>query len=129
MSDVHPIERQSYRIVAERIDLSTWPEGPAAVAARVVHATAQPELVESLVVDVDAVDAGVAALRAGAPVVCDVEMVRSGVTGVGAVCLLGEIGRAPEGTTRSALAMARSGSAPPPGPWPGRRSATRPGPS
>src|SRR5271166_5973431 len=76
--EVNPIEAASYEVVAQRLDLSVWPEGPAAVVARVVHATAEPELAGALVVDQAAVDAGVAALRAGAPVVCDVEMDRVG---------------------------------------------------
>jgi precorrin isomerase/sirohydrochlorin ferrochelatase len=103
---VHPIEQESYRILAERVDLSSWPPGPAAVAARIIHATADPELVRSLVVDESAVAAGVDALRTGAPVLCDVEMVRSGVSGGRATCLLGEVGPARPGSTRSAAAMA-----------------------
>ena len=104
----HPIEQESYRILAERVDLSSWPAGPAAVAARIVHATAEPDLLGSLVVDAQAVAAGVAALRDGLPVLCDVEMVRSGVAGGAALCLLGEVGVAPAGSTRSAAAMAHA---------------------
>jgi precorrin isomerase/sirohydrochlorin ferrochelatase len=99
----HPIETESYRILAERLDLSGWGEGPGAVAARIVHATADPTLVDSLVVSESAVDAGIGALGAGAPLLCDVEMVRSGVRG--GTCLLGEIGPGAQ-PTRSAAAMA-----------------------
>src|SRR5271166_1810240 len=97
--EVNPIEAASYEVVAQRLDLSVWPEGPAAVVARVVHATAEPELAGALVVDQAAVDAGVAALRAGAPVVCDVEMVRVGLR-VPAVCLLPATPDAGEHATR-----------------------------
>jgi precorrin isomerase/sirohydrochlorin ferrochelatase len=99
----HPIELESYRIVAERVDLVGWDPGPAAVAARIVHATADPGLLDSLVVSDGAVEAGVDALRLGAPIICDVEMVRSGIGG--GTCLLGEVG--PDSLpTRSAAAMA-----------------------
>jgi precorrin isomerase/sirohydrochlorin ferrochelatase len=103
---VHPIEAESYRILAERVDLSAWDAGPAAVAARVVHATAEPALVEHLVVDTAAVAAGVAALRSGAPVLCDVEMVRAGISGAPAHCALGEVTEAGASGTRTAAAMA-----------------------
>jgi precorrin isomerase/sirohydrochlorin ferrochelatase len=105
---VHPIEVESYRILAERVDLSGWPPGPAAVAARVVHATAEPALVPDLVVPAEAVDAGVSALARGAPVLCDVEMVRAAVTGADARCLLGEVTDAGSWPSRSAAAMARA---------------------
>lgn len=104
---VHPIEEESYRILAERIDLSAWDEGPAAVAARVVHATADPGLVHDLVVDEPAVAAGTAALGRGAPVLCDVEMVRAGISAATARCALGEVTGAAPYPTRSAAAMAR----------------------
>lgn len=105
---VHPIEAESYRIVAERTDLDGLAPGPAAVVARVVHATAEPSLGESLVIGEDAVEAGIRALRAGAPVVCDVEMVRAGITGVRALCGLSEVTEAGAHPSRSAHAMART---------------------
>jgi len=106
--EVHPIEQESYRILAEKIDLGAWPPGPAALAARVVHATAEPALLDDLVIDERAVEAGVAALRAGAPVICDIEMVRAGITGVRAICTLGEVADAGPHPSRSAAAMARA---------------------
>lgn len=104
---VHPIEEESYRILADRVDLSGWDEGPAAVAARVVHATADPGLLGSLVADTAAVRAGEDALARGAPVLCDVEMVRAGVAGPSARCALADVPDAGEHPTRSAAAMAR----------------------
>jgi precorrin isomerase/sirohydrochlorin ferrochelatase len=99
----HPIELESYRILADRVDLAGWAPGPAAVAARIVHATADPALLDSLVVSEQAVEAGAEALGRGAPVLCDVEMVRSGIGG--GICLLAEVGRDAR-PTRSAAAMA-----------------------
>ncbi len=113
--EVHPIEAESYRLLEQLVDLSSWPEGPRAVAARVVHATADPALVAHLRVPTSAVIAGVAAMAAGAPVVCDVEMVRAAITGVNAVCTLGEVAQAGPYPSRSAAAMAKAAAAHPDG--------------
>ena len=106
---VHPIEEESYRILAERIDLSAWPPGPRAVVARVVHATADPHLASTLVVPDDAVEAGVQAIRSRATVICDVEMLRAAIRGapwLDARCYLGKVASpAPPRSTRSAAAM------------------------
>ena len=112
---IHPIEQESYRRLATKVDLSAWADGPAAVVARVVHATADPALVDQLVVPEAAVSAGVAALRAGAPVVCDIEMVRAGISGVRAICTLGEVADAGPYPSRSAAAMALAAAAHPDG--------------
>jgi precorrin-8X/cobalt-precorrin-8 methylmutase len=101
---IHPIEAESYRILETRVDLSHLDPGPRAVVERVIHASADPEYAASMVVDVAAVDAGVHALSVGAPVLCDVEMVRLGISGIQAECHLPETGGDVE-TTRSALGM------------------------
>jgi precorrin-8X/cobalt-precorrin-8 methylmutase len=101
---VHPIEAQSYRIVAARADLSGFGPLGAAVVARVIHASADVDYARTMVVDEAAAAAGVAALRTGAPVVVDVEMVRHGITDVTSHCHLGDaVGG--DGLTRTAAAM------------------------
>jgi precorrin-8X/cobalt-precorrin-8 methylmutase len=90
---VHPIEAESYRILAERVDLSAWPPLARAVVARVIHASADVGYAGTLVVDEAACAAGVAALRAGAPVVADVDMVAVATRRAGTRSLLAE-GRA-----------------------------------
>ena len=102
---IHPIETESYRILETRVDLSHLDPGPRAVVERVIHASADPEYAASTVVDVAAVDAGMHALRAGAPVLCDVEMVRSGIRGVATECRLAGASAEPDGSTRAALGM------------------------
>jgi precorrin isomerase len=109
---IHPIEAESYRILAERVDLSALGSLGAAVVARVIHASADLEYATTMVVDEVALEAGVSALRAGAPVLVDVEMVRHGITGVEAHCFLPD--RA-TGTTRSAAGMAAAAAAHPEG--------------
>jgi precorrin-8X/cobalt-precorrin-8 methylmutase len=103
---VHPIEEQSYRIMAERVDLSAWEGRDRAVVARMVHATADESFAASARIGERAVQAAVAALAAGATVVCDARMVVAGIPSVaGAVCLLDEVPEAPPGDTRSAAAI------------------------
>jgi precorrin-8X/cobalt-precorrin-8 methylmutase len=87
---VHPIEAESYRILAERVDLSAWPPLGRAVVARVIHAAADVGYADTLVVDEAACAAGVAALRTGAPVVADVDMVAVATRRAGTRCLLAE---------------------------------------
>ena len=49
------------------------------VIKRVVHATADPEFAKLLIISDKAVDAGVAAIKAGAKIVTDVKMVKAGI--------------------------------------------------
>jgi precorrin-8X/cobalt-precorrin-8 methylmutase len=113
----HPIEAESYRILAGRTDLSALPPGPRAVVERVVHASADLEYASTMVAPEEAVEAGVQALAAGAPVVADVEMTRAGITGVAARCFLGSVGRlhGGEAPTRSAAGIALAAAAHPTG--------------
>ena len=104
---VHPIEAESYRRLGERVDLSRFGPLVAAVVARVIHASADLEYAETIVATENDVAAGVAALRAGAPVVTDVQMVRHGIPGIDARCYLSAPGESagPAGLTRSAAGM------------------------
>ena len=75
----HPIERTSRAIVEARLKLSGWPPGAREVVTRVVHATGDSDLARTMVVPESAVRSGASALASGSPLVCDVEMVVSGV--------------------------------------------------
>lgn len=109
------IEGKSFEII-ERL-LPELPLTPAerTVAVRVVHATGDPSLASQLLFSPGAVERGISALRDGAPVFCDVNMVRSGLTpslrklGITVTCLV-EDPRAvalasDEGLTRAVAAM------------------------
>jgi precorrin-8X/cobalt-precorrin-8 methylmutase len=104
---IHPIEAESYRILAERVDLGALPPDERAVVSRVIHASADLDYASSLCFAPGAVARGVAALRDGGPVVTDVEMVRHGITRVPACCHLADAMEA-NGTTRSAAGMAEA---------------------
>jgi precorrin-8X/cobalt-precorrin-8 methylmutase len=105
---VHPIEAESYRILAQRVDLSRWPAACRAVVARVIHAAADISYAGTMVVSEDACQAGVTALRAGAAVIADVEMVTVATRRAGTRCLLEEgriLAADHPGLTASAAAM------------------------
>ncbi len=84
----HPIEAESMRVLAGRVDLSQHTPAVGAVIARVIHASADLEYARSMVVTEAAVEAGITALRTGAAVVADVEMVRQGLDWPHARCYL-----------------------------------------
>lgn len=77
---VHPIELQSYEILRSRTDTSGLPPLTRAVLERVVHASADLGYVSDLVCVEGALLSGARALRAGAQVVTDSQMVAAGIT-------------------------------------------------
>jgi precorrin-8X/cobalt-precorrin-8 methylmutase len=90
VSQVHPIEVESYRILRSRIDLSDLPPLTRAVTERVIHATADFDYVTDLVCDERALARGVEALRRDVPVIADVAMVASGITRYPVICKIGD---------------------------------------
>ena len=83
---VHPIERQSYEILRSRLDTSGLPRWTRAVTERVIHASADPEYLTSLVCTEETLAAAARALAAGSRVVADSQMVAAGITARAAVC-------------------------------------------
>jgi precorrin-8X/cobalt-precorrin-8 methylmutase len=116
---VHPIEAESYAIMAGRVDLSRWPAGAREVVARMIHATADESFGSSARIGPRAVGAAVAALRSGAPVVCDSTMVAAGASAAARLttvrCYLDRVREAPAGSTRAAAALVVAGAAHPEG--------------
>jgi precorrin-8X/cobalt-precorrin-8 methylmutase len=113
MRTVSDIERRSYQILRSRVDTGRLPPLTRAVVERVIHASADLGYLADLVVSAEAdLRAAADALRTGAPVVADVEMVAAGITARRAVCHVGRAVAAP-GRTRSAtgigLALAEVG--------------------
>ncbi|HSK99803.1 MAG TPA: precorrin-8X methylmutase [Rubrobacteraceae bacterium] len=109
MRRVHPIETESYRILRDLVDLSHLEPLSRAVAERVIHASADLEYADSLVLDESVLRGGLAALRRGASVVADVGMVAAGITAREVFCFVSDP-RAREmsedfGITRSAAGM------------------------
>jgi precorrin-8X/cobalt-precorrin-8 methylmutase len=109
------IYRQSFATIRAETDLSRFPADVARVAVRMVHACGQVDLVEDVGWSRGVVERAREALDAGAPVLCDAQMVASGVTrrrlpkDNDVVCTLNDP-RTPElarelGTTRTAAAL------------------------
>jgi precorrin-8X/cobalt-precorrin-8 methylmutase len=109
------IYRRSFATIRAEAALDGLPEDVAGVVIRMIHACGMTDLAPDIAYSGDVVSAGRAALRAGAPILCDAKMVASGVTRArlparnDVVCLLDDP-RTPAlaaelGTTRSAAAV------------------------
>lgn len=90
MRRVHPIEAESYRILRGLVDLSGFGPLGRAVAERVIHASADPEYADTLVLDEAPLEGGLKALSRGAPVVTDVGMVAAGITARETLCFVSD---------------------------------------
>ncbi len=87
---IHPIEAESYRILRGLVDLSHFGPLGSAVAERVIHASADLEYAENLVLDEAALERGLEALRRNAPIVTDVRMVAAGITARETSCFVSD---------------------------------------
>ncbi|WP_371478201.1 precorrin-8X methylmutase [Kitasatospora sp. NBC_00315] len=109
------IYRESFATIRAEADLAGLPADVSQVAVRMIHACGMTDLVRDLLWSPNVVADARRALRAGAPILCDVSMVASGVTrkrlpaGNEVLCTLSDPS-VPElarkmGNTRSAAAM------------------------
>lgn len=115
LTDGTEIYRRSFEIIRAEADLSGMPGDVADVAVRMIHAAAQTDLPASMAWSDGFVTAARNALNAGAPILCDSQMVASGIIrsrlpgGNEVVCLLGtpEVAAhaADRGTTKTAAAV------------------------
>ncbi|MFD5409584.1 precorrin-8X methylmutase [Streptomyces nojiriensis] len=109
------IYRQSFATIRAEADLSELPDTVAQVAVRMIHACGMTDLPQDLGYTPEVVLRARAALEAGAPILCDVQMVASGVTRKrlpadnDVICTLSDPAvpglAAKMGTTRSAAAL------------------------
>jgi precorrin-8X/cobalt-precorrin-8 methylmutase len=109
------IYRRSFATIRAEADLAGLPAEVSQVAVRMIHACGMVDLVRDLAYTPGVVARARAALRAGAPVLCDAQMVASGVTrkrlpaGNDVICTLSDPSvptlAADLGTTRSAAAL------------------------
>lgn len=109
------IYRQSFATIRAEADLSGFDEDLSRVVVRMIHACGQVDLTSDVRASDGVVSAARGALEAGAPILCDANMVASGVTrkrlpaGNDVVCMLRDP-RTPElaaelETTRTAAAI------------------------
>lgn len=73
------IERRSFEIISEEIGPRNWRPYEEAVVKRVIHTTADFDYLENLCFSVNAVKKGIEALKNGACIVTDTQMVKSGI--------------------------------------------------
>lgn len=113
--DGQAIYRRSFAIIREEADLSRFSAEEADVAVRMIHAAGLVEAARHFVFSQGFVAAARSALEAGAPILCDAEMVAHGVTRArlpadnAVICTLRDPAvpglAASLGTTRSAAAL------------------------
>ena len=114
------IYRRSFATIRAEADLTRFPADVARVVVRMIHSCGMTDLPADVGYSDGVVKAARAALLGGAPVLCDAQMVASGITrrrlpaGNEVVCTLSDPG-VPSlaerlGTTRSAAALDRWGS-------------------
>jgi precorrin-8X/cobalt-precorrin-8 methylmutase len=111
------IYRKSFATIRSEADLSGVPADLEKAVVRMIHACGMVDLVGDVAWSPGAGAAGAAALRAGAPILCDAQMVAHGITRTRlpaaneVVCTLGDPGIAEDAaagaTTRSAAAVDR----------------------
>lgn len=73
------IYKQSFATVAREAKLDRFPQDLQAVVTRLIHACGMVEIADRLDFSVEAGQAGREALQAGAPILCDCEMVGAGI--------------------------------------------------
>ncbi|MDF1607630.1 precorrin-8X methylmutase [Hoeflea sp. YIM 152468] len=110
--DPAEIYRKSFAIIRAEADLARFDADSQEVVVRMIHACGMVDLAADIVVSSELTASARAALQAGAPVLCDVEMVRQGIitrlmpAGNEVLCLLNEpqvrVIAARDATTRSA---------------------------
>ena len=109
------IYAQSFAMIRDEADLARFSKLQERVAVRIIHACGMVEIARDIAFSTSFAEAGIAALIAGAPVLCDASMVAGGVTRSrlparnDVICTLHDAG-VPElakglGTTRTAAAM------------------------
>ena len=113
--DGEEIYRQSFATIEQEADFGRLPRSMHPVATRIIHACGMVNAIDDLAFSENPVAIGIAALKSGKSVFCDVEMVKSGIIkrflpkNTELLCTLNEV-RVPEhakaiGNTRSAAAV------------------------
>jgi precorrin-8X/cobalt-precorrin-8 methylmutase len=80
LRDATEIYRKSFAIIRAEADLSRFSDAEADVAIRMLHACGMVDIAQHIVFAEGAVTSARTALRAGAAILCDSEMVSNGVT-------------------------------------------------
>ncbi len=76
---VHPIEKESFRIIEEELRETRFTSTELPVVKRVIHTTADFDFRDILRFSPNAVNAGIEAIRSGCDIITDVRMVETGI--------------------------------------------------
>jgi len=117
------IEAESFRIIEQELGLHRWSEREWPVVRRAIHTSADFDYARSMQFSPNAIESGIAAVKAGCGIVADTNMVISGMTrerrerfGVNASCYVADPQVARDAKaqqiTRSILAMRKGVSDP-----------------
>lgn len=80
IKDGREIYQNSFAIIRAEADLDRLPDDLKSVAVRMMHSCGMTDLADDLDFDPHVVDAARAALQGGAPILCDAQMIASGIT-------------------------------------------------
>jgi len=78
--DSTAIYKESFAIIRRESDLSAFSTDLSRVVVRMIHACGMTDLPHLVLASPDAAQIGTQALRAGAPILCDANMVANGIT-------------------------------------------------
>ncbi|HWQ88396.1 MAG TPA: precorrin-8X methylmutase [Desulfitobacteriaceae bacterium] len=79
IKDPGSIETESMRIIRSKLKIS-WPENEIPVVQRLIHTSGDLSLENVIVIHPQAIQAGLQALKQGANIITDVEMVKTGIS-------------------------------------------------
>ena len=113
------IEKRSMEMITQELGDRHFPEEQLPIIKRVIHTSADFDYAENLVFSHGAVEAGLAALKAGCVIVTDTQMARAGINkrvlerfGGEALCFMSDADVAAEakarGVTRASVSMERA---------------------
>jgi len=80
LHDPKAIEAASFQQIRQLTALDGFTDVEQQVAMRIVHTTGLPEVIQQLRFSDHACEQGLHAIKANAPILCDVEMVKQGIT-------------------------------------------------
>ena len=79
IKDPMEIERKSMALIAPYLQGRNLNEAETKIVSRVIHAAGDPDYANHIRIQPDAIDSALNAIRDGADIFCDVEMVRTGI--------------------------------------------------
>ena len=80
IKDPHAIEQESFNRIRSLSDLTAFDEDQAQIAMRLIHTCGAPSIADVINISEQAVTSGLQAIKNSGAILCDVEMVKHGLT-------------------------------------------------